>query len=183
MSARGFATVPNKVLQDASISRSARLLYAVLLGLRPERDWSVLATHPQLAGYLGVGQRQVMRLADELAAAGWLEWEPGGRGRPNRYELKEIVPRSRPTRRARPDLPGGIEAQPLSVGAEVLAVPAQEATELEDDGAVLQTEDASSAGVGAAQAARDAARTDTSRARIGLGIARHDHESTRGGGR
>jgi hypothetical protein len=116
-----YGCVPNDVSRDASLSQSARLLYVILLGLPARGDGYVSATHETLAGYLGVSGRQVRSLVHELASAGRIRWERGGRGRPNRYLLHDVVPRSRPFGAARVEAGAG--------GREAVGVAAPHAAE------------------------------------------------------
>jgi hypothetical protein len=92
---RGFAVVPNGVLRNAELSDGAVRVYAVLLGFWPEHDGTVLATHEQLAQAAGHKRNWAVARVAELSAEGLLEWDSGGRGRPNRYRLLDVVPRGR----------------------------------------------------------------------------------------
>jgi hypothetical protein len=96
---RCYAPVPNAILQHASLSDGAVRLYAILLGWRPERDGTVIATYQQLGQAAGHHRNWAVARVRELGAAGVLIWQRGGRGRPNRYELLDVVPRSRPKAR------------------------------------------------------------------------------------
>jgi hypothetical protein len=174
----GFAAVPNELLRDVSLSEGARLLYAVLLGLKPESDGTVLATLGQLAGYVGASVSTIQRRVAELAGGGRLEWKRGGYGRPNRYELKDVVGRSPRPHPALPDDAGGVEAgrgRPgaLQAVAGELAGAAEEAAEREDDVGVLDAEAGHGAGVGAVDAARGSADADLRRDGVGVRVARH----------
>jgi hypothetical protein len=119
MTAPGYAVVPNDVSQDPSLSDGAVRLYAVLLGWRPERDGSVLATHEQLAVACGHRRQWAVTRVQELAAASRLRWTRGGYRRPNRYELLDVVPRSRPLPRGAGLVESGTggEETPAHLGA------------------------------------------------------------------
>src|SRR5215218_1594430 len=161
MTAPGYSVTPNRVAQNAALSPPARLLYVILLGWRQEPDGTVLATLPQLAEAIGLSRATVARLVRELGVASVLRWDRGGRGRPNRYELLDVRPRSRRGSAGCRPLPQGagfIEAG-QAAGAE-LAVAQQESAEPHHDVGVLAAVDVERPPEIRAGAARGAARAD-----------------------
>ena len=178
MSAGRYAVVPMSVLGDGSLSDGAARLYGVLLGLRPERDGSVIATHRQLAELCGHRRQWAVVKVAELAEAGLLEWRRGGRDRPNRYLPLEVVPRSRPLPTAA--LPGG--AVGVEPGVQVLAVAAEPAAEREHIERVVDAEPGDGAGVGAARAASGPADAHGGDGGDRVRVACHDAEVTSGYG-
>jgi Helix-turn-helix domain len=84
----GFTKFPNAVLLDPTLSVGARLLYGCLRHHARGED-ECFPGLERLAGYLGVTTRSVHGYVEELVAAGLVEKRRQGRGRTNRYLLRE----------------------------------------------------------------------------------------------
>jgi len=85
-----WTAVPNRLLKDARLSRSARLLYCVLL-MFADDSGQAFPSQRRLARALGrmtvngakarpTSLRSVQRWLDELRAAGWLTWRRSSSG-------------------------------------------------------------------------------------------------------
>src|SRR4051794_31524094 len=75
-----FAKIPYSVLFDRTLSRDARLLYAVLV-THWWKHGECFASHATLAEELGVKERMLRNYLSELLRAGHIVKRPRGRGR------------------------------------------------------------------------------------------------------
>ena len=82
-----FGQIPRALLRDPSISAQAKTLWALLEDHSSPDSPRPFPGKKLLGDMLGVHQRTIQNWTEELAKAGWLGVERGGRGRSNRYVL------------------------------------------------------------------------------------------------
>ena len=90
VAAGGFTQLPNCVLNDKTISLSAKVIYAKL----PSYAWHNHSVYPgqeTMAEEIGAGKRTVVRAVAELEKAGYLEVQRRGQGLTNKYVLRHTV--------------------------------------------------------------------------------------------
>lgn len=90
VAAGGFTQIPNCVLNNKSVSLSAKVIYAKLLSYA----WNNQSVYPgqeTMAIEIGAGKRTVIRAVAELQKVGYLEVRRRGQGLTNVYILRHTV--------------------------------------------------------------------------------------------
>ncbi len=95
----GFTALPNAVLLATTLSRDARLLYALLLH-HAWQDRHCFPSHATLATELGAGETMVRAYLCELEHAGLITRYRRGQGRTNVYVLHHVCQRANDTAHA-----------------------------------------------------------------------------------
>jgi DNA-binding MarR family transcriptional regulator len=90
ISAGGFTQVPNVILNDATLSFGAKVVYAKLLSYAWHNN-HVFPGQDTMAGELGSSQPTVARAISELEKRGLLEITRRGQGKTNLYVLKYTI--------------------------------------------------------------------------------------------
>jgi len=81
----GYATVPNAVLADPTLSQGAKRAY-VMVAHHANRQGRCIRTVARIAGYVGTCYKSAYNYLRELEAAGYVRVTPQGRGLPNVYD-------------------------------------------------------------------------------------------------
>lgn len=88
----GFTQVPNVILRDTNLSKSARLLYCLLLMHTWDKDFC-FPSQETLGEYLGASPRHISTLISELKAKEYIEVKRRGYESTNTYILR-FIPKS-----------------------------------------------------------------------------------------
>jgi len=94
----GYATVPNAVLADPTLSQGAKRAY-VMVAHHANRQGRCIRTVARIAGYVGTCYKSAYNYLRELEAAGYVRVTPQGRGLPNVYDAGTPQMRRRAARK------------------------------------------------------------------------------------
>jgi DNA-binding transcriptional regulator LsrR (DeoR family) len=87
-----FTMIENCVLRNPLISRNARLIYGILVSYSYGKD-TVFPGQERIAAELGLSERVVRDILNELRGAGLISWIQRGLNKPNIYTIEEIPQR------------------------------------------------------------------------------------------
>lgn len=85
----GFAQIENCVLRNPLISRTARLVYGVLVSCSFQKD-SCFPGQERIAAEVGVSTRVIRDALNELRGIGLISWKQTGLNLPNLYYIEEV---------------------------------------------------------------------------------------------